>query len=157
MAFDIKIGINRSERIALDKDFDVFTTLTGTLKAETSIVDPVIMVEADVAALNRANYMEIEVFGRYYFITNIRSIRDGLVEISAHCDVLSSFKTAIRGNSGIIKRQETAWNLYLNDGTFKVYQNPMVLTKEFPGGFNSFSFIMGVAGTGRSVTPTPTP
>ncbi len=147
MAFDIKIGINRSERIALDKTFDVFTTLTGTLKAETSIVDPVIIIEADVATLNRANYMEIESFGRFYFITNIKSIRNGLVEISAHCDVLSSFKTAIRGNSGIIAKQENAWNLYLNDGSFKVYQNPMVLTKAFPSGFTSQEFVLGVAGS----------
>ena len=90
--------------------------------------------------------MTILTFGRSYFVNNITSVRNGVFEISAHVDVLSSFKTQIRGNAAIIRRQENKWNLYLNDGVFKVYQNPMVLTKEFPNGFSAPEFVLAVAG-----------
>ena len=77
---------------------------------------------------------------------NIRSIRNGLVEFSCHVDVLSSFATDIRNNIGVVKRQENKWNLYLNDGSFKVYQNPNVLTKAFPSGFTTQELVLAVAG-----------
>ena len=47
----------------------------------------------------------------------------------------------------IVKRQENRWNLYLDDGSFKVYQNPMVLTKAFPQGFTTQEFVLAVAGS----------
>ena len=76
----------------------------------------------------------------------MRSIRNGLVEISGVVDVLTSFASGIRANRGIVAKQENDWNLYVNDGTFRVYQNPMVLTKEFPSGFSTSEFVMAIAG-----------
>ena len=64
-----------------------------------------------------------------------------------HVDALTSFANDIKANTAIIKRNENKWNLYLNDGTFKIYQNPDVLTKEFPSGFNAQEFILAVAGS----------
>lgn len=116
------------------------------MKNDTSIIDPVIVFNCDLSDVVNANYMTISEFGRSYFITNIRSIRAGLVEISAHVDVLSTYATQIKSNTAIIRKNESKWNLYLNDGTFKVYQNPVVLTKPFPAGFDSHSFVLAVAG-----------
>ena len=116
------------------------------LKEETSIIDPVIKIECDLSNYVNCNYLTIPEFGRKYFVNNIRSVRNGLVEFSCHVDVLSSFADSIRTNKAIIKRQENKWNLYLNDGTFKVYQNPMVLTKAFPSGFTTQEFVLAVAG-----------
>lgn len=146
MSFAIKLQTNNSERERVTKTLVDITTLTGELKAETSIIDPVIMVEADLSTLVNCNYMTITAFNRSYFVNNIRSIRNGLVEISAHVDVLSTYATEIKANSAIVKRQENDWNLYLNDGSFKVYQNPMVLTKAFPSGFTNQEFVLAVAG-----------
>ncbi len=150
MAFTISLCTNLSEEIAVDKDIQVIQTVSGVLKNETSIIDPVIVIETDLAGLVRCNYLEIPAFQRGYFVRNIKSVRNNLVELTCHVDVLSSFKDAIRGNTAIIKRQENNWNLYLNDGSFKVYQNPLVLTKEFPSGFNTWSFVLGVAGKSRA-------
>ena len=144
--FDINFQINHSEKNKLDKSITDIITLNGVLKNETSIIDPVILIEADLTTLVNCNYMTIPVFGRSYFVTNIRSIRRNLVEVSAHVDVLSSFASQIRNNVAIVRRQENNWNLYLNDGVFKVYQNPMVLTREFPNGFSTFEFVLAVAG-----------
>lgn len=147
MAFDIILQRNNSEINRVTKDVSSVLTVTGELKSETSIVDPVIMIECDLTEVVSCNYMTIPVFNRSYFINNIRSIRTGLVEFSCHVDVLSSFATAIKANNAIIRRQEQNWNLYLNDGTFKVYQNPIVLTKAFPSGFTTQEFVLAVAGS----------
>jgi len=145
--FDIVLQFNASEKNKVTKDVTDVLTLTGELRSETSIVDPVILVSGDLSTISGCNYMTISVFGRSYFITNIRSIRTGLIEISAHVDVISSFADEIKTNRAIIRKQENQWNLYLNDGSFKVYQNPMVLTKAFPSGFTTQEFVLAVAGS----------
>lgn len=137
---------NATENNALDKQLTDLATLTGTLKAETSIIDPVILVEGDLSDFTGCNYMTIPEFGRSYFVRNIRTIRTNLVEFSAHVDVLSSFKTQIRSNQAIVRKQKDKWNLYLNDGTFKIYQNPNIFTVPFPSGFTTQEFVLAVAG-----------
>ena len=147
MAFDIVLQQNNSERNRLTKEISDLFTVSGELKTETSIIDPVIMIECDLSDVTRCNYMTIPTFGRSYFVNNIRSIRTGLVEFSCHVDVLSSFADEIRANTAIVRKQENNWNLYLNDGSFKVYQNPNVLTKAFPSGFTTQEFVLAVAGS----------
>lgn len=147
MAFTISLQVNSSERERLTKSLSEIMTVSGVLKSETSIIDPVIMIECDLSDVVNCNYMTIPAFGRSYFVNNIRSIRNGLVEFSCHVDVLSTYASAIRANRAIVRRQQNNWNLYLNDGSFKVYQNPKVLTKAFPSGFTTQEFVLAVAGS----------
>ena len=146
MSFTIKLQINKSENEKFSKKLIDVLTLTGTLKNGTSIVDPVILFECDLKQITNCNYMSISEFSRSYFITDMKSIRNGLVEISAHCDVLSSFKDEILTNDAIILRQEKNWNLYVDDGVFTTYQNDEIITKEFPSGFSTQEFVLAVAG-----------
>lgn len=143
---DITLQINSSEKNKLDKSITDIVTLSGTLRDQTSIINPVIVIEGDLFSFVNCNYMTISVFNRSYFINNITSINNNLFEISAHVDVLSTYKSQIRENSAIIARQEKKWNLYLNDGVFKTYQNPYIVTKAFPSGFTQQHFIFSVAG-----------
>ena len=144
--FDIVLQYNESEKNRIDKTLTDIATVSGTLRSETSIIDPVIIVEGDLTDYTRCNYVTIEAFGRSYFVTNIRSVSNDLIEISCHVDVLSSFKTGILSNRAIISRSESEWNLYLNDGSLKSYQDPYILTEPFPDGFDGFTFILSVAG-----------
>ena len=147
MAFNIILAVCLSDSRQLDKVYGSTLTLTGELKEGTSIINPTILVENLPSTLASYNYMEIPSFNRCYFINDMVSTRNSLVEISCHVDVLSSFASQIRGNEAIIKRQENNWNLYLNDGVFKVYQNSVVLTKPFPSGFNTQELVLAVAGS----------
>ena len=147
MSFNVTLQRNNSERNKLTKDIHEILTVSGELKTETSIIDPVIIIECDLSAVTVCNYISIPAFGRSYFVNNIRSIRTGLVEFSCHVDVLSTFATQIRDNTAIVRKQENNWNLYLNDGSFKIYQNPNVLTKAFPSGFTTQEFVLAVAGS----------
>ena len=146
MAFDVLIQQNESETIKVTKSLTLIGTFTGTLKDNCSIINPVILLEADLGDLKSANYCTVSDFGRSYFINDITSVRNGLVEISCHVDVISSFATQIKANKGIVFRQEENWNLYLNDGVLEVYQNPHVTTHEFPTGFSGQSYVLALAG-----------
>ena len=150
MSFNIVLQTNNSDERALDKDLTTIDTLIGALLDECDLYSPVVLIETDLSRLAAVNYFTIEAFGRSYFLSEPpRSVRSGLVEIVGHCDVLSSFKTAIREQRAIVRRQQSGdvYNLYLNDGSLRVYQNPYVLTEVFPSGFSGASFVLAVAGT----------
>lgn len=143
----ITLQYSASEANKVDKDLTEIATYTGTLRQETSIIDPVFLIECDLTDVIGANYLTVPVFNRSYFIKNIRSIRNNLVEFTCHVDVLSSFKTELRTNNAIINRSERNWNLYINDGSLKTKQNPHITTQEFSGGFGpNWSFILVIAG-----------
>lgn len=144
--FNIVLQVNSSEKERLDKNITDIATISGTLREKTSLIDPVILIEGDLSNYVNCNYMTIQAFNRSYFINNITSVSNNLFEISAHVDVLTTYKTQIRTNDAIIARQEKKWNLYLNDGVFKTYQNPYIVTKAFPSGFTSQHFVFSVAG-----------
>jgi len=137
---------NHSEKNKLDKDLTSVTSMTGELKENCSIIDPVIKIVGNVGTFAAVNYMYIAEFGRYYFINNVISINNDICEVHEHVDVLSTYKDQIRAQNAIVSRQERKWNLYLNDGVFKTYQNPYIITKAFSSGFTSQHFVLTVAG-----------
>ena len=143
----IKFYNNLSDKVVVDKNItQIGSDMTGTLRDDCSIVDPVIKVEGIVGSnLASCNYAYIEEFGRYYYITNI--VCSGkLFEVHMHVDVLMSYKSGIRSNSAVISRQENNYNLYLQDGVFKTYSQPHIQVAQFPNGFTDFNFIFCVAG-----------
>ena len=146
MSFSVSFGSTTSEKRQLDKSVSYSVSLSGTLRNETGVVDPTILVEANVSTLAGCNYMSIPSFGRLYFITEIRSINNKLCEVSGHCDVLSTYKAGIRTNSAIVSRssQQGNWNLYLKDPMLKVNAKSEIITKtgwkSFPK--NQFSLML---------------
>lgn len=144
----IKIYKNLSDNNVLDKNItQLGSDLTGTLKEECSIIDPVITIEDFTSFdIQTANYAYITAFGRYYYINNIICITDKLFELHMHVDVLKTYASGIRNNSAVISRQERQYNLYLQDGVFKTYANPHYEIKKFPSGFSGYHFIFSVAG-----------
>ena len=90
---------------------------TITIKDRTDLINPVIYINADSTIIN-ANYMQA--FGRYYFINEKTLIKGNLYAIQAHEDVLYTFKDQIKTQQAIIARQEKKYNLYLDDGLYRV-------------------------------------
>lgn len=80
MSFDVYFYVNNSENNRVTKDISPITTLTGTLKNECTVVDPVILIAGDASIFADINYMYIPSFSRYYFINNVRSIKSNLIE-----------------------------------------------------------------------------
>ena len=151
MSFTITLLNNKSETNRIIKTTETLGDFTGTLRDGTSILNPIILVSGDISDFVNANYMHIPVFDRYYFINDISSVRNGLFEIRAHVDVLSTYGNEIVKNQAIVSRQANQYNLYLNDGSFRTYQNPVITTHKFPYGFSGQNFVLAVAG-GATVT-----
>ena len=143
----IKFYNNLSDKIVVDKNItQLGADVTGTLRENCSIIDPVIKVEGTVGSnITTCNYAYISEFARYYYITNIVCVGK-LFEVHMHVDVLMSFRGDIRSNNAVVSRQEKQYNLYLQDGVFKEQANPHYEIKQFPSGFNSFNFILAVSG-----------
>ena len=146
MSFPVLIQTSKSEKISLTKNLVTIATVDAVLKAETSIINPILLIEGELATYREANYCTIVAFARSYFIQEIISVSNDLLEFHCHVDVLSSFASEIKANKGIVKRQENDWNLYLNDTVIKSYSNPIITTTKFPSGFDSSTFILLLAG-----------
>lgn len=143
----IKLYINNSERVAINKSLSNEIEKTGAMIEESSLLNPVLLVEGNPNTLANINYMYISDFNRYYFVTDITSVKNGLMRISARVDVLMSYKNKILENVAIIERQEKNYDLYLNDPEFSVENRRTQTTKNFPNGFtmgnNYFLTVVG--------------
>lgn len=140
----------------INKQLIDVATFTGNLKEETSVINPVFEVETTLD-LSQMNYIWIDELHRYYYVTNIVSVATNLWRIYCHVDVLMTYKPTILGHEAVIARQQSLYNLYLNDGnTFKVTQRSKIQQKEFPNGFSGSSFVMITAG-GPGNDPDPEP
>lgn len=145
----LNLFTNLSPKNYLTKELTPVKNLNGvTLKAPTDIIDPVFVVSTlTPAEIMASNYLTApELGGRSYFINNIVSVRNDVYELHCHVDVLGTYAAGILEQDAIIHRQENDWNLYLDDGTFKTYQNPHIVTKAFPSGFSVQNFVLAVAG-----------
>lgn len=140
---------NKSDERIVDKTITQTATYEGYLRDESSITNPVVLIEGIFNIYNNGNtnYMYLPDYRRYYYITDIIQKRANLVEIHGRVDVLMSFKNEIRGCTGIVKKQANKWNLYLDDGSLKVYQNKVIITKIFPSGFNDERFVLITSGS----------
>lgn len=150
MSFSVSIGTCSSEKRALDKSFSAVTTATGTLRNESNVVNPSILVEVGVGTIATCNYMEISTFGRKYYITDMTSMGDNLTLVSGHCDVLATYKDGIRSNTAVISRSATEgnWNLYLNDNMTKINNRKKIIVRKGFTAFPKNQFTMILVTTG---------
>lgn len=139
----VELCISNEPANKLDKNIGAVASLDGTLREPSSIIDPVITMESSPVGFN---YLHIPDFKRYYYVTNVTVIHNGLIEVAAHVDVLKSFASEIRSFDAVIQRQENVYNTYLDDGIFKAYQNSKHKIIAFPVSFTDTSFVLALAG-----------
>lgn len=147
---EIRLCTSLSENNKIGKYIVELARVEATLKDETSIINPSILYAGDYPT--NCNYLYIYAFSRWYFVKNITSVRNGLWRIDCHVDVLESNKEFIKSQTAVVSRQEYNWNLYLNDGFFRTYQNPGFTKTVFPYHFDNSNnkFILITAGYGGS-------
>lgn len=146
MAFEIKLMYNNEPMNKISKTPQEIRTVSGVLRDESSIVDPIILIET--ANPIAANYAYIGEFNRYYFIRNWEAVRNGLWRCTMHTDVLKTFAEGILGSPCIVARSTSKKNYFLNDNMLLRQQNEYVFTQNFPSGFNlnNSRFILSLIG-----------
>lgn len=121
-------------------------TLSGTFRDTVSVINPTFTIERNSPI--GFNYVYIQAFDRFYYVTGISADLHGVVTVSCTVDPLETNASAIAQMNAIIRRQENQYNLYLDDGIFKAYQNTKHKLIAFPNSFTEYSYILALAGNG---------
>lgn len=142
---EIVLYNNASEKNKIGKNLTIVATLTGSIKGESSITHPIILIEySDPAAFN---YAYIAAFGRYYYVNDVIVVRTGLLRVSLSVDVLESFKTSILTQNVILNKNENDFTMYLPDENLITLVKTKTDIINFPNGLlNSGEFILITAG-----------
>ena len=151
MSFSIKLQNSGFPMNQIEKHPNLVATVTGTLRNETDVVNPIILIER--SSFPDCNYMTIDEFHRSYFITEVRSVRNNVWEVHGHSDPLMSFKTQILQNRMLVSRNENQYDLLLNDGYFKCRQNSRIGYISFPSGLHNWNYVLITAGPPRDTPP----
>lgn len=147
MAFEIVFQKNLSDARKIDKKLEEVLKLSGTLRADCSIYDPIINITDPTAKVVACNYMTIPAFARSYFIHDIRSTKTtNVFEITAHVDVLKSFSTQILAANAMIDTSESGGRAYMDDPNMRLLATPNILIKKFPSGFTTQELVLLVSG-----------
>lgn len=151
MSFQIMLQRNNSNPNFVDKDVEDIAQATGVWKRGTSIINPVFTIDTVLTEdmISHVNYVYCEALGRYYYVTNIIAESPRLWTFHCHVDVLMSYKDKIREQTAIVARQAAKFNMYLDDGWFMAYQDPIIQTKLFSAAspFEHQEFVLVVAGS----------
>ncbi len=102
----------------------------------------------DKGKLLNANYCYIEELDRCYFIVPESVLElGGIIVMSLVEDDIMTNLNEVMQIRGIVSKQEKLYNLYLNDNSFKAYQNPLIYCREFPNGLTANEYILTIAGS----------
>lgn len=114
------------------------TTLTGELRNETNLVNPEVRVEG--MAYKDYNYAYIEAFGRYYFITEYKSLGHNQLILYMKVDPLMSFQSDILATEVMLdKTSMTAQStMDVNRGNLESNEGLVQTIKEYTGGSADF-------------------
>lgn len=147
MAFTISLFKTASENNRVVKTLTDEKQLSGELRNQTSVLNPSIRIES-ADNISTYNYAYISEFGRYYYITDIVSVRTNCWVVSLRCDVLMSYKDEIQGLNVILNNtQETGLSNYLASPNWVSLVKTKTDIKSFPSGLSEQGeFILITAG-----------
>lgn len=147
MAFTISLFKTNSENNRVVKTLTDEKQLSGELRNQTSVLNPSIRIES-ADNISTYNYAYISEFGRYYYITDIVSVRTNCWVVSLRCDVLMSYKDEIQGLNVILDNtQETGLSNYLSSPNWVNLVKTKTDIKVFPSGLSEQGeFILITAG-----------
>lgn len=147
MAFTISLFKTASENNRVVKVLTDEKQLSGELRNQTSVLNPTIRIES-ADNISGYNYCYISEFGRYYYITDIVSVRTNCWVVSLRCDVLMSYKDEIQSMNVILNNtQETGLSNYLASPNWVSLVKTKTDIKSFPSGLSEQGeFILITAG-----------
>ena len=120
-----------SERNVLGKKWTDETAIEGKLIYDQSIETPSIIIDGDVIG---KNYAYIGLFKRFYYITDIKILKNSRMQIDLKSDPLQSFVEDILDCSAAVDRQASNGNAFIEDPYMWTQINKEVSTLTFKDG-----------------------
>lgn len=128
------------------------------LKEDTSIIEPSILIVKEAAQsytdLLAYNYAYIADFGRYYFVRNVISVSNVMVEFILEVDALASFKTEVGNSNEYVVRSASSYdgdivdNLYPTNGLTDLLIGDYTATAPFQT--SNITSVIGIINTNTS-------
>ena len=100
--------------------------ISGVLREASSLIHPSITFTSDI--IPTFNYVYIPIFNRYYYVTDITSIKNKLWQMSLTVDVLMTYKDALLACTGYIDRNENEYNGLIPDGMISLEKGEIIET-----------------------------
>lgn len=117
--------------------------LTGELKRGTSIFSPTFLIslqpETQEGDIQSFNYMYVDNFKRFYFVSDIVASSGDLLEVSGEVDPLQSFREEIADQEGFVIRSTSDYNKKIIDSEIPLKPTKTEEIQQFTG--NTFQFI----------------
>lgn len=100
--------------------------ISGVLREASSLIHPSITFTSDI--IPTFNYVYIPIFNRYYYVTDITSIKNKLWQMSLTVDVLMTYKEALLACTGYIDRNENEYNGLIPDSMISLEKGETIET-----------------------------
>lgn len=143
----IKLYVNNSDPKSVDKQLLSELDVSGTARDPLDMVNPILDIEGDIAqSIGQYNYIYIQDYARFYFITSITGDNYNLSTLHCHVDILTSAAAWLRARTATITRNQYLYNAYLNDPEFPTYAFTNIVTKAFPSSVTGDSIILMTVG-----------
>ena len=110
-----------SKNIALIKEID------AELKDANNVISPTLKIQR-FEGWEKINYIYIKSFNRYYYVTDITSIKNKLWQMSLTVDVIMTYKEALLACTGCIDRNENDYNGLIPDGMISLEKGEIIET-----------------------------
>lgn len=126
--FEIHTYKSSAEQSRVDKTnfLTADMIISGVLREASSLIHPSITFTSDI--IPTFNYVYIPIFNRYYYVTDITSIKNKLWQMSLTVDVLMTYKEALLACTGYIDRNENEYNGLIPDGMISLEKGEVIET-----------------------------
>lgn len=131
----LHLNINQSSENTLNKVLSPSKQFDVTLKDETNLLYPSVLITGKLYDFHEYNYGYIPSFNRYYFINDISSYSDKLVIITFKVDVLMSYREQLKKCLVYVNRQENRFNSFYYDTQYPELAYSNTIIKKFPKKF----------------------
>lgn len=150
MSYTCTLYTNSSNPNVMSKALTSLGDFSCDFKNTIDVETPEVYVSAD-ATYDKANYMYIAEFGRYYFCKG-RVGPGNTITFECTSDPLMSFKSAILSSPAVIARNPWKYDLYVPDSKLPIESRNVRSVVEFPNktlfvGANN-SYVLTALGAG---------
>ena len=121
---------NTSLNNVVEKNIALIGEVLGNMRDNVSITNPSFLIDTSSIDVSLANYVYVENFQRYYYISSVDIVRTNLWRINLKVDVLMSYKDYILDLSCFISRSASDYNKKLPDAEDVLSPNPIIEIKE---------------------------
>lgn len=146
----ISIGFTtESKRENSTRQRTMSTVHNCVLKNGCSLLYPTLLLELDTDTFPAYTGFKIE--DRYYNVTDIKSVRQNIFEISGEVDVLATYKSDIGNSTEYVTRAASAYNPYVIDSKYPALADTDLASVYLTGlaTDQEGTYIVGIVGTGN--------